>query len=80
MVNISQSINQSISQSVSQWVKNKFANVQHNEHINTDDEGTAVSEWLSWPCTQTCKPDFISEPFSVYFKVKFPIRAYKMTW
>ena len=43
----SQSINQSSSQPASQSVNNKFANVQHNEQNKTNDEGTAVSEWLS---------------------------------
>ena len=79
---VSQSVSQSITESASQSVNNKFANVQHNEQNKTNDEGTAVSEWLSWPCscTQTCKLDFISKPFGLSFKVKFPIRSYQMTW
>ena len=42
-----QSVNQSINQPASQSVNNKFANVQHNKQSKTNDEGTAVSEWLS---------------------------------
>ena len=42
-----QSVSQSINQAVSQPVNNKFAKVQHNEQNKTNDEGTAVSEWLS---------------------------------
>ena len=80
MITISQSVNQSINQSASQSVNNKFANIQHNKQNKTNDEGIAVSEWLSWPCTQMCKLDFISKPFALSFKVKYPIRAYQMTW
>ena len=74
-----QSINQSIDQPVSQSIINLLMSNITNK-IKQMTRGTAVSEWLSfYLVTQTCKLDFISKPFGLSFKDKFPIRAYQMT-